>query len=131
MTRMHLIDNDRLRRVAPAKLSRRSAAPTPGGTRGSSGAVPPGRVVLGLTGLLAWAAAIGAGAGTGVASAGAPAAQRSDDGPIRRFAALWLSWRERRAERRYLQRINDHLLDDIGLLRRDVEHDGRPGRFGA
>jgi uncharacterized protein YjiS (DUF1127 family) len=82
-------------------------------------------------GLLAWAAAIGGGAGTAVASGRVPSAARANDGWIRQLAARWLSWRERRAERRCLQRLNDHLLGDIGLLRRDVDRGGGPGRFGA
>jgi len=132
MTRIHVIDNDQLRRVAPAKPSGQGAAArTPGVARDRTGAAPARRGASGSLGLLAWTAAISASAGADVASGRAPSGARSDDGPIRRLAALWLIWRERRAERRYLQRLNDHLLDDIGLMRRDIERGGRSGRFGA
>ena len=124
MTTTDFVDR-RPRRGAPGQPLDRIAGAPPAAKRGADGHE---RAALGL---LAWMAAISA---TGVADASSsPArpAQHGGAGPLRRLAALWLSWRERRAERRYLQRLNDHLLGDIGLARRDLDRAGRSGRFGA
>jgi uncharacterized protein YjiS (DUF1127 family) len=42
--------------------------------------------------------------------------------PLQRLAILLSAWRKRGAERRRLQGLGDHLLNDMGVSRRDVEH---------
>ncbi len=42
-------------------------------------------------------------------------------GPIQRFANLASEWLKRQAERRRLQSLGDHMLNDMGVSRRDIE----------
>jgi len=46
-------------------------------------------------------------------------------GPIQRFASFVSRCLERRAERRSLQGLDDHMLKDIGISRCDVEREIR------
>jgi uncharacterized protein YjiS (DUF1127 family) len=48
-----------------------------------------------------------------------------------RLAMRVLSWRRRRAEMRSLQRLDDHMLKDIGISRCDVERELRGRWFGG
>ena len=43
-------------------------------------------------------------------------------GPLQRLAIFLSTWLGRGAERRHLQNIGDHMLNDMGVSRRDVEH---------
>jgi len=60
----------------------------------------------------------------------AVAADPATLGPIARLATVILDWQKRKAERRSLERLDDHMLKDIGLSRRDVERENRTRRFG-
>jgi uncharacterized protein YjiS (DUF1127 family) len=51
------------------------------------------------------------------------------EGPIQRLAMFISKWLERRAERRHLQSLDDHMLKDIGVSRCDVEREVRTGWF--
>lgn len=51
-------------------------------------------------------------------------------GPLRRFAIYMSKRRQRAAEHRSLQSLDDHMLKDIGISRCDVEREIRGGRFG-
>jgi len=51
-------------------------------------------------------------------------------GPLQRFATFLSQRRQRAAEHRSLQSLDDHMLKDIGLSRCDVEREIRGGRFG-
>ena len=46
-------------------------------------------------------------------------------GPIRRLADFASTWLKRRAERRSLQSLGDHMLKDMGISRRDIEREFR------
>jgi uncharacterized protein YjiS (DUF1127 family) len=46
-------------------------------------------------------------------------------GPIQRLADFASRWLKRHAERRSLQSLGDHMLNDIGVSRRDVEREFR------
>jgi len=46
---------------------------------------------------------------------------------FRRFASLVSRWLKQGAERRCLQNLGDHMLEDMGILRQQVERDVRPG----
>jgi uncharacterized protein YjiS (DUF1127 family) len=50
--------------------------------------------------------------------------------PIVRLATFMGNWRRRRAELRSLQRLDDHMLKDIGISRCDVERELRSRWFG-
>ena len=50
-------------------------------------------------------------------------------GPLQRFAILISRWQERRAELRSLQRLDDHMLKDIGVSRCDVDREVRTRWF--
>jgi uncharacterized protein YjiS (DUF1127 family) len=64
-------------------------------------------------------------------SGGGVASDRASVGvPILRLATACLNWRRRRAELRSLQRLDDHMLKDIGVSRCDVERQVRAGWFG-
>jgi uncharacterized protein YjiS (DUF1127 family) len=47
-------------------------------------------------------------------------ARRDWMGRVQRAVQLLLIWRERAQQRRQLERLNDHMLRDIGLTRADV-----------
>ena len=74
---------------------------------------------------LVWRASADRQRGGGVASVPASVAM-----PISRLATAFLNWRERRAELRSLQGLNDHMLKDIGVSRCDVERQIRTRWFG-
>lgn len=76
-------------------------------------------------GLLAWAAAIDARRMAERSVDGARTKASGDGGQLQHLAALIRNWLQRHAERRRLQGLNDHLLGDIGLSRRDVERELR------
>jgi uncharacterized protein YjiS (DUF1127 family) len=52
------------------------------------------------------------------------------EGPLRRFTVFMAKRRQRAAEHRSLQKLDDHMLKDIGISRCDVEREIRGGRFG-
>lgn len=45
--------------------------------------------------------------------------------PVKRFATLLAIWRERARSRRALQQLDDAILRDIGLTRREVVQESR------
>jgi uncharacterized protein YjiS (DUF1127 family) len=47
--------------------------------------------------------------------------------PFRHLAASVSTWLERGAQRRRLQRLDDHMLKDMGITRCDVEREIRSG----
>ncbi|HUL10026.1 MAG TPA: DUF1127 domain-containing protein [Candidatus Acidoferrum sp.] len=54
---------------------------------------------------------------------------RQVEGRVARLATLFLSWRRRRAELRGPERLDDHMLKDIGISRCDVERELRTRWF--
>jgi len=48
---------------------------------------------------------------------------------IERLALLLTAWRRQGAARRELHGLNDHMLRDMGLTRREFERTGRSGRL--
>jgi uncharacterized protein YjiS (DUF1127 family) len=82
---------------------------------------PRERVAAESNGLLAPAAAIGAHR----SADGARTKPSSDGGRLRHLTALIKNWLQRHVERRRLQSLNDHMLGDIGLSRRDIERELR------
>lgn len=47
--------------------------------------------------------------------------------PFRLWAAFVSKWLEQGAQRRHLRGLGDHMLRDIGISRRNIEPEIRPG----